>query len=204
MNRDFDNGPHALAGALPYAEATPEPVGVWFRGFRRVIDEGRRALDGLLLADPGSTGLERALAELADEIAPAGTRVRICVLGRARQLPPNVSEEVSSIALEALRNALRHSQATRVEVEVEYLSGRLRLVVRDNGIGISREVLARGRGFHWGLTAMRECAAHLGAHLRLLSRTHGGTEVEVSVPTQLSFLYAPAGSPAGFERRAAV
>ena len=200
MNCDFDRGPNSLAltVTLQYTQATPERADDWLRAIRRVIDQGRQVLRRLRLADPGSTGFERALADLAD----GATKVRILVLGHARKLPPAVEEDVSLIAREALSNALRHAEATSIEVELEYLTGRLRLVVRDDGIGIDREALERRRGFHWGLTKMRERAASVGAELRLLSRAGAGTEVELSVPSELAYLYARGGSPANFETSA--
>jgi signal transduction histidine kinase len=158
---------------------------------RRVIAEGQQTLAGMGLSDLRAASLECALAEIADEIAPGGAKVRICVLGRTRDLPSAISDEVYLVAREALVNALRHSEATSIEVEVEYLTGRLRLVVRDNGIGIDREVLQREPEFHWGLKGMRERAASIGAQLRILSRAAAGTEVEVSVATDLVYTYAP-------------
>jgi signal transduction histidine kinase len=154
---------------------------------RRVLEEGRKTLAGLRSSDLRSTSLDFALAKIADEIAPGGTKVRISVLGRPRELPLEIAEEVFLVAREALVNALRHSEATSIEVEVEYLTRRLRLVVRDNGIGIDREVLERGRDLHWGLKGMRERAADIGAQLRILSRKETGTEVEVSVSTELDY-----------------
>jgi signal transduction histidine kinase len=186
-------------GEMPADEPAKAAANRTLNVIRRVIEEGRKTLAGMGLSDLRSASLERALAEIVDEIAPGGAKVKIRVLGRQRELALELADEVYLVAREALVNALRHSEATSIEVEVEYLSDRLRLVVRDNGIGIDREVLEREPDFHWGLKGMRERAATIGAQLRILSRASAGTEVEVSVPTELANSCARVSSRANVE-----
>src|SRR5262249_699809 len=98
------------------------------------LDEGRAVLRGLQLARTASTSLEQALSELSDDFASAGhPRARVFACGRPRVLNPAIREQIYLIAREALLNAVRHSDATSVEVEVEYLPSKLRVIVRDNG-----------------------------------------------------------------------
>ena len=149
---------------------------------RRVIDEGRGALQGLRSPRAAFTSLERALSEIADEFTPgAAARFRIFVMGKPRPWKRTIQEQIYLIVREALTNALRHSGATNIEAEIEYLPGKLRVVVRDNGSGIDPEILRLGRDSHWGLLGMRERARGIGARLRIWSRRGAGTEVEVSV-----------------------
>jgi signal transduction histidine kinase len=63
----------------------------------------------------------------------------------------------------------------------------LRLLVRDNGVGIDQDVVRAGRDGHWGLSGMRERADEIGARLRVLSSPAAGTEVELSVPSRIAF-----------------
>jgi signal transduction histidine kinase len=93
-----------------------------------------------------------------------------------------IQEQIYLIGREALVNALRHSQATIIEAAIEYLPGKLRVVVRDNGSGIDPQVLRSGRDSYWGLLGVRERARSIGAQLRIRSRRGAGTEVEISVP----------------------
>lgn len=189
---------------MPADEPAKAAAGRALSVIRRVIEEGRKTLAEMGLSDLRSTSLERALAEIADEIAPGGAKVRVSVLGRQRELPPAIADQVYLVAREALVNALRHSEATSIEVEVEYLTARLRLVVRDNGVGIDQEVLERGRDFHWGLQGMRERARGMGAQLRILSRKAAGTEVEMSIPTGIACTYVELTAPADFQSQAVV
>ena len=93
----------------------------------------------------------------------APTRLRhsaSAVEGQPRDLHPIVRDEIYKIAAEALRNAFRHAQAGRVEVEIRYDDEEFRLRVRDDGKGIDPAVLAaQGIEGHYGLRGMPERAA---------------------------------------------
>jgi signal transduction histidine kinase len=174
-----------LQGAIeqtPADSPTKPSLSRALRLMYRVIDEGRVALLGLRSPEIASTSLEQALSELGDEFTPGGARFQIFVMGQPKALKPAIQEQIYLIGREAVLNALRHSGATSIEVEVEYSPRRLRVVVRDNGRGIDPDVLRSGRDLHWGLVGMRERAASIGAQLRIWSRPGAGTEVEISVP----------------------
>ena len=107
----------------------------------------------------------------------------IACKGTPRPLHPIVRDEVFRIAGEALRNALRHSAAKQIEVELRYDVRQLRVRVRDDGKGIDPEVLrARGREGHFGLRGMRERAKLAGGKLTVWSGLDEGTEVELRIP----------------------
>ena len=78
---------------------------------------------------------------------------RVIVDSESRPLRPMIRDEVYRIGREALLNAFVHAQAKSIEVEVEYASRHLRVLVRDDGRGIDPEVLHSGREGHWGLPA---------------------------------------------------
>src|SRR5262249_7896758 len=121
------------------------------------------------------------------------------VSGHSRAMKPTVQEQIYLIAREALVNALRHSGATSIEAEVEYLPGRLRVVVRDNGRGIDPELIRSGRrDGHWGMTSMRERAENIGAQLKVRSCTSAGTDVELSIHNRIAFPHQSSQSPLGW------
>jgi signal transduction histidine kinase/ligand-binding sensor domain-containing protein len=155
---------------------------------RRVVDEGRAAVQGMRLSGQGAEDLEEAFSRVPRELGvEVATSFRIVVEGRARPLHPLVRDEVYRIGREALVNALRHSQAAAIEVELNYTDRRLTVVVRDDGNGIDPEVLRQGRRGHWGLLGMRERAERIGAQIAIRSQLGGGTEVELSVPGEIAF-----------------
>jgi signal transduction histidine kinase len=152
---------------------------------RRVLDEGRAALQGLRAPDFAPTSIEKELSAVLEDFSTSGIRCEISVTGHAKQLKPAVQEQINLIAKEALVNAVLHSQGTCVEIEVEYSARRLRVVVRDNGCGMDPQLARSRRDSHWGLLGMRERAENIGAQLTVWSRPGAGTEVEISVPNQV-------------------
>ena len=154
----------------------------------RVSEEFRRSVRGLRFSGEESNDLEQSFSSIPQELGmQQRTTVRVLVLGSPRLLNPAVREEIYHIGREALMNALRHSHASRVEVELEYAAKRFRLVVRDDGCGIGPEVLRAGREGHWGLAGMRERAQKIGGRLKIWSRVAAGTEIELSVPNSIAF-----------------
>lgn len=150
---------------------------------RKGINEGRATLLGLRSPALPEGSLEKALHDVPNDFPPSErTRLRIVIIGKTKPLESPVQEQVFLIAREALLNAFRHSQANSVEVKIEYLRRKLRVVVWDNGIGIDPQALQSGKDLHWGLAGMRERAAGIGAEVRVWSKQGKGTEVRISIP----------------------
>ena len=159
----------------------------------QVADEGRDAVRGLRSTTQNADNLETSFAEAGKQFATNGDRqFRVIVEGTQRQLQPIIRDEVYRIGREALANAFRHSQANKIELELEYSTKHLRVLVRDDGTGIDQKVLDSGRDGHWGLAGMRERAEGIGARFRVWSRARAGTEVELSVPGHIAFVQAQA------------
>ena len=155
---------------------------------RQVVEEGRNAIRGLRLSDNGSEDIAAALSNLNEELNSHGETVfRVVVEGSARPIHPIVRDEVYRIGREAVVNAFRHSRAQNISVAVSYLENQLRVLVNDDGCGISSELIESGRDGHWGLTGMRERAERIKARLKVRSSVDSGTEVELSVPNAVAF-----------------
>ena len=152
-----------------------------------VIEEARNAVRGLRSPISGSLDLERAFSDIRREMNYPDAGFRVIVEGRAQALHPVLRDEIFRIGREAIVNAFRHSQAKSIEVELEYTTDELRILVRDDGRGIDAETLESGREGHWGLIVMRERAERIGAQLRLWSKVSAGTEIELSVPGRIAF-----------------
>src|SRR5260370_5021131 len=152
----------------------------------QAIDEGRAAIQGIHTASTATSSIEHAFSNLLGEVATGrGLRFRVFVQGKPWTLNPAIQEQLFLIGREAAMNALRHSQATKIQVEVQYLRDLLRVFVRDNGRGINPEAVQKGRDSHWGLRGMRERAENIGARFGIWSRTGAGTEMCVAIPNRL-------------------
>jgi signal transduction histidine kinase len=114
------------------------------------------------------------------------------VEGESRDLPPLVRDEVYRIACEGLRNAFRHAQASRIEVEIRYGQRQFRLRVADNGKGIDKTVLSTGeRAGHHGLPGMNERAQLAGGKLSVWSKLDSGTEIDLTIPASIAYAKSP-------------
>ena len=119
----------------------------------------------------------------ADHTGANGPQFRVHVEGKSRDLPPLVRDEVYHVACETLRNAFRHAQARRIEVEIRYDPRQFRFRIVDNGKGIDPAVLrAGGRAGHHGLPGIHERAELAGGKLSVWSRFDSGTEIELTIP----------------------
>ena len=81
---------------------------------------------------------------------------------------------------ETLTNIIRHAAATQVEVVLAVDAGRLVLIVRDNGVGITDASIASAKSI--GLVGIRERAALLGGAAVFSGGPGLGTIVTVSIP----------------------
>lgn len=173
----------ASAGQVPANSPIRAALDHTTARMKQVIEGARQILSGLRGSAMEPTSLEQALSCVRDEFAPgADVRFRVFVTGQPKSLSPAIQEQVYLISREALINALRHSEASSIEAEVEYRPQRLRILVRDNGRGIGPKTLRSGRNAHWGMVGMKERAAAIGAELQIRSRLGAGTEVEIWIP----------------------
>src|SRR4029453_6627821 len=158
----------------------------------QAIVEGRDAVQGLRRSTVEASELGLPIKTLGEELAASDNRGPACIVhveGTPRNLRPVIRDEVYRIGGEAMRNAFRHAQARRVEVEIRYDDDRFRLRVRDDGKGIDREVLARqGIDGHFGLRGMPERANLLGGKLAVWSEVGVGTEVELHLPANAIYV----------------
>ena len=154
---------------------------------RQAIDEGRAAIRGVHTASPAPSSLEQAFSNLLSEVTTErGPRLRVVVQGKPWTLNPAIQEQLFLIGREAAMNALRHSQSTKIEVEVQYLRDLLRVFVRDNVRGINPEAVQKESDSHWGLRGMRDRTENIGARFGVWSRIGAGTEVRVAVPVDVA------------------
>src|SRR6185369_17057671 len=148
------------------------------------LGETRRSIWNLRSPTIESTeDLSKALRE-ASERALAGTAITLSfwVQGAARRLGNVLEHHLLRVCEEALANVLKHAQATRVEVVLDFTSKEVQLQIRDNGCGVeptSWEVSNRG---HFGLLGIKERVASLFGTLSVDSAPGKGTRLLVTIP----------------------
>jgi signal transduction histidine kinase len=138
---------------------------------RAGLDELRELAHGIHPAILSNHGLAAAVESLADR-APLPVEVDI----PDGRYPPSVESAAYFVAAEALTNVAKYARATSVRVTAATGDGRLRLEVRDDGVG----------GARWssgsGLSGLQDRVAALDGVLTIDSPVGGGTRISAEIP----------------------
>jgi signal transduction histidine kinase len=179
MERDLHDG----------AQQRLVSLGMQLRLAQRHLDDGTVDVDDLL--DQSVAELGTAVAELrqiAHGLRPSSLDdgLPAALSNLVRSLPMTVDMDVDDsplpdavattayfVASEAITNAVKHSEATRIELHVVRRDGQLLVRITDNGCG----------GANLGLgSGLADRVAALGGSLRVDSPAGHGTEVEAALP----------------------
>jgi PAS domain S-box-containing protein len=139
------------------------------------IQAARRIAQGVSPLSDADGSLEIALATLASRSSFGGTVVRF----RSRlEIPMIVDLEVRNhlyrIAQEAVQNALKHSRAGLVEIELWVHADGLSLTINDDGVGLPRSGFPSSG---LGMRTMHFRASSIGARLVVAARSNGGVSI---------------------------
>jgi two-component system, NarL family, sensor histidine kinase FusK len=98
----------------------------------------------------------------------------------AHALDNNIALNLYRIAQEAVSNALRHSKALHIDIQLSGEGAYYRLSIDDNGIGLPSERMnTRGT---LGLRSMRSRADLIGAVIEVRESASGGTSIVINGP----------------------
>jgi len=126
--------------------------------------------------------LVSALRGFAKEaIGDKTTRLTTSVSGKDAPRPPNVDNQLLRIGQEAITNAIRHSGARRIHLDLAFGAEFVTLRVSDDGNGFADGTDVPG-DHHYGLATMRERAEELDGTLTITSIVGSGTTIEAIVP----------------------
>ncbi|HEY7355914.1 MAG TPA: sensor histidine kinase [Ktedonobacterales bacterium] len=124
-------------------------------------------------------GLSAALREQALDWGRQHSIAVALDLSEEATAPLAVEEAFWRIAQEALSNVARHSQATSVQVRLQYLPDEVMLSISDNGRGFA---MTDGQQNGIGLHSMRERMAAVGGSVTIQSEPGAGTCVRARCP----------------------
>jgi signal transduction histidine kinase len=88
------------------------------------------------------------------------------------------------VAREAVYNAVRHGQPSKVVIRAHFEPDAMSLEVDDDGCGFDPVAAMAVEGNHFGLVGMRERIESLGGQLEVRSSTGQGTRVAIKVPVR--------------------
>ncbi|HEY8462390.1 MAG TPA: two-component regulator propeller domain-containing protein [Blastocatellia bacterium] len=150
---------------------------------RNSLDDARRMIFDLRQPALERHSLATALRDLAQRLAiDTPIQVEMKVDGQPRALPAHVEEQLLRVGQEAVKNVIRHAQARRIQIELHYDAGVVRLLVHDDGRGFDPQSPDAQYPGHFGLVGMRERVEGLGGKLFITSSAEEGTIVEAEIP----------------------
>ena len=153
-------------------------------GINRVINPLRKTINGLR-PEMLSYGLSTALMDLGDALneRQKNTQVIVQLDGAPISIAPNIEQHLYRIVQQACENALRHSNASRIQIIGIITEKAIHLTVIDDGNGFNVEstldfsVLIANQ--HYGLAGMHERADLINANLSIQSDPDQGTRISV-------------------------
>lgn len=130
-------------------------------------------------------GLSQALHQLAEHSQSFfGVRcVSRCVIN-GLEIDKTIAINLYRIAQEAVNNALRHSAAKEIEINLTLQNDQYRLSIDDNGAGISQKNMSLLNTL--GLRSMQNRANLVEAILEIKNKDDGGTSIAICGPLKLT------------------
>lgn len=146
---------------------------------RRAVGEGRRLICGLRPADLDEFGVVAALESLVEEQSAGGLSIQFTADVQSERLEPLLESAIYRIAQEAITNVRRHSKSDRAEIRLTQPNDRIRMEIRDWGVGFDPGGV---EGKRLGLRGIRERARLLRGRAVIDSAPGEGTRVCVDLP----------------------
>ncbi len=150
------------------------------------VEELQRMVSGLHPPQLDDFGLLAAIRWYANDISTrSGIPINIVSHGNKPALSSDIRAVVFRIAQEAINNIVRHANATKADIVLDYKADSIYLRVEDNGQGFLTDVVLKkkpGQQTAWGLLGMVERASLVGGSCNIFSHPGKGTLIEVNVP----------------------
>ena len=145
---------------------------------REAIETLSRLSRGMYPRQLADAGLAAAL-----RAGVAGTAVPVDVVDTSgRRLPGEVEAALYFFAMEAIQNAAKHAQASRITVRLDATGDPTTVTVTDDGVGFAPVAVGAGAGA--GLANMRDRIDAVGGAVAVTSAAASGTTVTASVPVR--------------------
>ncbi len=153
---------------------------------KQTIDEVRKIMMDLRPSILDDLGILSTISWVCRELQAVYTDVRVeqDIQLKEEDVPEPLKIIIYRILQEALNNAAKHSQASRVCISLKKVEGRIQLMVEDNGRGFDYKQVSSNYDISalegLGLISMRERAELNGGSLEIESQLNKGTAVIAS------------------------
>lgn len=167
-----------IQGEAPQSDvASSEPIAL----LEQTITEAKRISEGLSPAVLHELGVLEAIEKYCNSSSQhTGITIDFVHYGLDGNINKEISTHLYRIVQEGVSNAIRHSHAS--EINIQLLAGQIRitLLIQDNGKGFNPEARDHKKGT--GLDNMRDRATILNGTFDLTSTPQEGTTIVIKIP----------------------
>lgn len=167
---------------IPCEDLTPaqaRPIEQSLDLLNTAMEEVRNIAHGLMPALLDEFGLKAALADLCAQVNPDnGLKVGFQAFGDFEGLPQRIQLGLFRVAQEILSNAVQHSAATVIEMQLFRHEDSLVLMVEDNGSGLTESEQLKGLG----IGSIHSRIQSLHGDVQIESEPGKGVEYTVEIP----------------------
>jgi signal transduction histidine kinase len=166
-----------ILAAKPASPEQAERLGLLRERISAVVAEVRRSVVNLRTSVGTSESLGTAIGTIARSLSEvSGVPIQVTLDEHTARLRPDVEAELFRIAQEAMNNAIKHAQASTIDVHCQVHAPGALITVSDNGRGMQQ-----GRIDSNGMQIMRERARLIGAELSITDTPGQGLTVSVRI-----------------------
>jgi len=143
------------------------------------ISQARDLARGLCPVELENNGLQAALQELAQRVTKLfAVNCELHAPGVVQMYDNAAAVHLYRIAQEAINNAIKHGQSTKIDISLTSVNGQIILTIKDNGIGVKTN---GSKPSGMGLRVMNYRAGMIGATVQIEAAAEGGTLVKCAV-----------------------
>jgi two-component system, NarL family, sensor kinase len=147
---------------------------------KNIISEIRETSNDLMPGLLSELGLCSAIQNLCDELNNLNQASFEFKTNTAKKMVDKQSIYIYRIVQEAINNIVKHSEATKILVDLIYSEHSVEISIQDNGIGFDAGIEKRGNG----LMNMKDRAELIGATFNIDTSPGKGTKIMIRIPTK--------------------
>ena len=154
------------------------------RSLKNVVRKLRGLSQGLNPFGVDQRPLQESLLALTSQYQGTGIQMRLHWDEDLPSLPASINFQLYRVAQEAVHNAFKHANASRIDIAVQgdLQDGGLTMSIEDDGIGFSREAVQATENRGQGIQNFEHRCSLINATLHIESTPGKGTYISVDVP----------------------
>lgn len=141
------------------------------------MNELRRIARNMMPESLLKFGLETALRDLCESMMTAGRQIEFQTFDIEKEMPVNVQVAIYRIVQEALSNAIRHGDASRIILQCSQNNNMFFITLEDNGKGFDVKQTYKGIG----LGNIRNRVEYMNGKLEITSVINEGTVINIEL-----------------------